>query len=272
MQGTQWRFLPLAMETASRNMALDEFMLQYAAKKHRPILRFYRWQPAALSIGYFQKFGQEVNEDACQTAGIHWVRRPTGGRAVLHQHELTYAVAIPLGYPGLPQGITETYRWLSEALVHGLKAIGVPAEMAVPQTKEGRGQTAACFDSPSRYEITANGRKIVGSAQVRRDGVLLQHGSILERFDLNLLLEVMAWPSERARNVAARLLGQKAGSLDRFLTEIPDDRFLEETFLEAFSQRLGVEGVREPLQPEEVQQVDQWQRVRYEQDSWNRRI
>src|SRR5215213_5352705 len=166
-------------------MALDEALWQeFAASLERseqpaPILRFYGWQPAALSLGYAQRAEREVNFKACEEMGIEWVRRPTGGRAILHDHaELTYSLVGSVEDPQFSGGVLESYRKISGALVEGLRRLGVEAEMA---EKDRRGHadalTSACFDAPSAYEITWQGRKIIGSAQARQRGALLQQGT-----------------------------------------------------------------------------------------------
>ncbi len=267
----EWRLMPFETGTAYRNMAVDDYMAEYAQQYRVPVIRFYRWQPAALSIGYFQKHAQEVNEAACKQNGIHWVRRPTGGRAVLHQHEITYCVAMPLQYPGLPSSVTESYRWLSLGLVSGLRRLQLPAEMAVTQRTTARGETAACFDSPSRYELLVAGRKVVGSAQIRKGDVLLQHGSILLDFDLELLLRVMAWQSERAQQVARRLLRSKAGSIKDFLGTIPSDDCVVKCLLDGFAAEHGLTWWRKPLSQTEQERVGGIIAEKYQTDVWNRK-
>ncbi len=268
---SRWRLLPTAVGDAARNMAVDEYMAAYAQEKKSPVIRFYRWQPAALSIGYFQKHAAEVNETACAHRGIHWIRRPTGGRAVLHQHEITYCVAMPLQYEGLPSSVTESYRWLSQGLVNGLRRLGLPAQMWTAQGSGERGVTAACFDSPSRYELLVEGRKVVGSAQVRRGDVLLQHGSVLLDFDLELLLEVMAWESPRAHQAARRLLTAKAGSIKTTLGFVPPDDDVVQCLLEGFASEHRISWNPQALDEHEERRVEHMAATIYRTDSWNRK-
>jgi len=169
-----WRLLPDAAGDAAWNMALDEALLE----SHRlgltpPTLRFYSWEPAALSLGYAQPLG-DVNLDACREAGIAVVRRSTGGRAVLHQGEFTYAV---IASEGFPASVAGTYRMITEVLAQAIARLGVPADIA--PGKLSRAGSASCFQSATQADLVALGRKLVGSAQTRRDGAFLQHGSLM---------------------------------------------------------------------------------------------
>ncbi|MNK62428.1 Octanoyltransferase LipM [compost metagenome] len=169
-----WRLLPDTVGDAAWNMALDEALLE----SHRlgltpPTLRFYSWEPAALSLGYAQPLG-DVNLDACQKAGIAVVRRSTGGRAVLHQGEFTYAV---IASEGFPASVAGTYRMITEVLAQAIARLGVPADIA--PGKLSRAGSASCFQSATQADLVALGRKLVGSAQTRRDGAFLQHGSLM---------------------------------------------------------------------------------------------
>lgn len=178
-----WRLLFDQPSHAAWNMAADEAMLVALSNGEiLPTLRFYGWNPPAVSIGYFQKLNTEIDIAACAEQGIDVVRRLTGGRAVLHEAELTYSLVVREDTPNIPTSVTESYLFFSRAIVAGLQQLGVTAQMQQPEPQRRQIRSvssAACFDAPSHYEITVGGRKLVGSAQVRRDGVLLQHGSIL---------------------------------------------------------------------------------------------
>lgn len=185
----EWRMLQSGLSDGATNMAMDEAMTEaLAAGRIRPTLRFYGWRPYAVSLGYFQKADREMDLAACRAQGIDIVRRLTGGRAVLHSTELTYSIVVPEDYEDMPRTITASYSRLTKGLLLGLRELGVDAQMAIPVqaygNEHGRRKTsAACFDAPSHYELTVDRRKLVGSAQVRRQGVILQHGSILLDFD-----------------------------------------------------------------------------------------
>lgn len=162
------------------NMALDEVLARAAgAGERRPAVRFYGWSPPAVSLGYNQD-DADIDRAACAAAGIDVVRRPTGGRAVFHKDELTYCVAAPADDPLLGGTVLETYRTIAAALLAGLRNLGVAADMVRSEAAApGPARAASCFAAAGRYEITAGGRKIVGSAQRRIGGALLQQGSVL---------------------------------------------------------------------------------------------
>jgi len=241
MRKKSWRLIIDSPLKGSSNMAVDESMLVHCSENQIPTLRFYKWEPACLSLGYFQKTG-EIDLEACSDQGIDVVRRPTGGRAVLHKNELTYSVTIPLSI--LPGKLLETYRVLSTALTEGLKILGLPAQLT-PAQKKLETNSAACFDVASSYEINSDGKKLIGSAQTRRGEALLQHGSI-PLFDYNQeLASLFTLPSER-KKALQRILRQKATTLvqegfpcneEAYLESIPQ---LENAIIEGFKKTLGI--------------------------------
>ncbi|MDB4949709.1 MAG: biotin/lipoate protein ligase [Gemmatimonadetes bacterium] len=195
-----WRLLDTPPGPGAWNMALDEALAGSVRGGAAPVLRVYRWAPACLSLGRNQPARGRYDEAALRTRGIDVVRRPTGGRAVLHDRELTYSVAVPDGVLGSPR---ETYAAINRALVAGLRLLGVPARL---QAGTGRRAPAPslspCFQEPVEGEVVAGGRKLVGSAQRREGGILLQHGSLLLETDQSevagLLLRSAAGAEERS--------------------------------------------------------------------------
>lgn len=162
-----------------RNMAVDEALMRSAQREGGVTLRFYRWEPGCLSFGRNQAARGAYDADAAEARGIDVVRRPTGGRAVYHHRELTYSVTAPAAAWG---SLRETYCRINSALAHGLGAVGVPAVCAgdrLPAGRAPRPTARACFRDPLPGEVTAAGRKLIGSAQWRDGGALLQHGSLL---------------------------------------------------------------------------------------------
>lgn len=180
--GEHWRLLLDPPVDGATNMARDEALaLACARGDAMPTLRLYGWLPACLSLGRFQPLAA-VDAAACARAGVSLVRRPSGGRAILHADELTYAVVAPADHPLLRGGVRAAYRAISQALLAGLHILGVAASLA-PSLRETRAaprphRPASCFDSASDYEIVVGGRKLVGSAQARIGGAVLQHGSL----------------------------------------------------------------------------------------------
>ena len=255
-------------------MAVDEAVLEaVAAGRQPPTLRLYRWEPPAVSIGYFQILEQALDEAACRQAGVDVVRRPTGGRAVFHHRELTYAVTLPPGHPAGVGGITESYRILSLALQEGLRRLGVAVELARPSLRPpgARGVAeGACFEAASRYELEWQGRKLAGSAQMRRaSGAVLQHGSIPLQLDADLSARLLA-PGGRGRTFLAQVLRHRAVGLEEALGRRVAWEEAAEALAEGFGAALGVRWERAPLSSEEREQARALAERRYRTDAWNR--
>jgi lipoate-protein ligase A len=211
-----WRYLPAEANDPAWNMAIDEAIMHAVARGDSPpTLRFYRWNPATVSIGYFQRADAELDLAAIAKQGLGFVRRPTGGRAVLHDQEVTYSVIVPDTYPDLPQSVTASYRVLSEGLLQGFRQLGFQAEMAdLSDAESGTGGTAACFDSPSWYEIVVDGQKCAGSAQLRQPGVVLQHGSILLDHDDARFFQLLKFKDDEQRQRMLQRFSRKAATLN----------------------------------------------------------
>lgn len=266
-----WRYLPFEEHTGAENMAIDEAILQGMAEEHesRPTLRFYGWQPATLSLGYAQSYHKEVDEAACREAGLDIVRRPTGGRAVLHQYELTYSVIAPENDENVAGTVIESYLKISQALRHGFLAVGVPAEM-VAHGNLGHGSSAACFDAPSWYELVVNGRKLVGSAQVRKDGILLQHGSIILHFDYELMMGVLKLPNDQIRQRLLAGLKNKACALDEVWSRPVGREELEQSICAGFTKVMDVELTPGGLSIEEKSKLDELV-TKYQSQEWTKK-
>jgi lipoate-protein ligase A len=172
--------LPLEVECGPANMALDEALLDAAACNGRfAYLRFYGWSIPTLSLGYFQHIAEVQADPRWQSVPL--VRRLTGGGAIWHHHEVTYTVVVPAGYPHARPSTT-LYRVIHGAIAGALSALGVPADRRGEPTARRppeRKRPLLCFTDPNSEDIVANGLKLVGSAQRRRDGAVLQHGSLL---------------------------------------------------------------------------------------------
>jgi len=196
-------------------MALDEaILLAVAEGRTSATLRFYTWQPPCLSVGYAQPLTRNFDIGACQAMGYGVVRRPTGGRAVLHIDELTYSVILPQDDPRVAGGVVSSYQKLSEGLLAGLRRLGVEATQAQPSRHElSEGRTAACFDLPSHFEIAVGGKKLVGSAQVRRRGVVLQHGALPLCGDITRIVRLLRLSSEEHRTRLAAKLAEMSATL-----------------------------------------------------------
>jgi lipoate-protein ligase A len=222
------------------NMAIDAALLEEVESSQDPktIVRFYRWHRPTVSLGRNQRVDTAVDEMFCAENGVDIVHRPTGGRAVLHDDELTYAVASN-DSTCFGDTIYANYKSVSEALCAGFNRVGVPALLA-PETRRvtaqggGHGTDAPCFMSVSRYELTVQGRKIVGSAQRRLRRSFLQHGSMPLSCDREKLARVTRMAD------AAPLYAEMAG-LQEFLPIRPSLAELTSALVGSFQDRFSID-------------------------------
>lgn len=271
---SQWRVIFDTAHSAAVNMAIDEAILEHHSKGLvPPTLRFYTWNPAALSMGYFQKANEEVNVEACRQQGIDVVRRVTGGRAVLHDKELTYSVVVREDIPALPPTLLGSYRVLSQGLIAGLRKFGIAAEMAMPGAAFGQSvklpKNGACFDAPSFYEISVGRKKLMGSAQVRKKGTLLQHGSLLLEFSPAQLVSLLRFSKPEEAERCQRVLEAKATSLLQVLGYMPDPSHLSQTIAAEFSRTLEIDLMPTTLTEQEWQQATVLAGDKFGSDEWN---
>ncbi|MHB9132998.1 MAG: lipoate--protein ligase family protein [Armatimonadota bacterium] len=185
---TTWRFLPPIDGSGAYQMAADVAVLEsIRAGISRPVLRFFRWTPACVTLGKFQPAKGNVQLENCRRLGIDVAKRPTGGRAILHDHEVTFSIILAEhDLPDAGSNIMESYRALGKALVAGLRQLGLPAELVDRHAQPGAGTAPtlaaagnpACFAAKARCDLMVNGRKIIGSAQLRKDGIILQQNSL----------------------------------------------------------------------------------------------
>ncbi|MBE7553292.1 MAG: lipoate--protein ligase family protein [Anaerolineales bacterium] len=270
-----WRLLITAPLDGATNMAIDEAILHALADGHgTPTLRFFQWGPPCLSLGYNQHW-REVDEAACQRLGYTWTRRPTGGKAILHTDEVTYSLIIPQDDPRIQGGIVESYRLLSLGLLRGLEKLGVQATQATgddgaADTRAARGGPV-CFDTPSRYEITWQGKKLIGSAQLRRRKIVLQHGTLPLTGDLNRILEALTFTPEE-REVQAELLPRRATTLEQVTGRALAYEQVMAALIEGFAEELNLTLPEMPLTEQEQALADKLRAEQYAHDSWNKRV
>jgi len=272
-----WRVVNTGINHAAMNMAVDEaIMLAHSMGEVPPTLRFYGWKPAAVSLGYFQR-ETEIDRNECERLGIDIVRRLTGGRAVLHEAELTYSIVIQEKEPSIPSTISASYRFFSKGLLAGLKQLGINAQMSMPREiySQSRPQkqyisSAACFDAPAHYEITYEGRKLVGSAQVRKHGVILQHGSILLSFYPERMAAVLGFDALEKRQKMVEILTRRATSMEEIMGRSVSWQEVYDAMLGTFGSVIGVELQQGSLIEKEVETSKQLAALKYNQSSWNR--
>ncbi|MGZ4030639.1 MAG: lipoate--protein ligase family protein [Tumebacillaceae bacterium] len=270
-----WRLLHTGFSDPATNMAVDEAILHANSRGLvPPTVRFYGWNPPTLSIGYFQQATKEIDFDAVKAHGLGFIRRPTGGRAVLHDMELTYSVIVSESHPMMPTSVNESYRVLSMGLLEGFRELGFQAEMVSLADEEEKQKyqsmgSAACFDSPSWYELVVEGRKVVGSAQVRQEHTILQHGSILLDLDVEKLFSVLQFASERTKDRMMRAFRDKAVSIRDFSDREISFEEASRAFAIGFERGLGVRLEPSELTAEELSMVEELVREKYGTDSWN---
>jgi lipoate-protein ligase A len=243
------------------NMALDEALARLCRDDAE--LRFYEWDPPALSIGYFQR-AAEIDPATCREAAIPLVRRPTGGRAVLHGHDLTYGLILPLRSPWTDYSVAESYRRINGCLQQGLQRLGVPVSIGTASAGAGPGPSPFCFSAIVQHELMVDGRKLIGSAQRRFPTALLQQGSILMDAEPPALLARL-WGSKRTQR--ADSLGS-ATSLREALGRRPDRAEVEAAIAGAFGSMLDIRFREGTLEPGELALARRLVETHYASDEW----
>ncbi len=202
-----WRVIIEAVpRSGAWNMAIDRAVMESVGDGHAPpTLRFYQWQPAAISLGKGQP-AAVADHERCAADGVDVVRRPTGGWAIFHTDELTYSVAAHAEEPVVAGPLLEAYKHLSAGLIAGLRHLGLDAMLAPPLQSSEKSGLMACFEVPYNNEITVNGLKLMGSAQARSQRRLLQHGSLPLSGDVGRAAQYLVFPDESARLALAERL------------------------------------------------------------------
>ena len=204
----RWRLLHTPAQSGAANMAIDQALMGRARRTGESVLRVYTWLEPTLSLGRHQSARGRVDPGAARDFGVSLVRRPTGGRALLHHREVTYSVTTALARD---DSLRLWYESINTMLLRALRALGVNAETAAVSGRTPMPSTASCFARPDAGEITVGGRKLVGSALLREDGALLQHGSILLEDDQPMLNALL--PADELRPAPAGTLRQALGAV-----------------------------------------------------------
>ncbi|MFW5984764.1 MAG: lipoate--protein ligase family protein [Halanaerobiaceae bacterium] len=268
----KWRLLNTGKKDAYYNMALDEAVMQ----THRegivpPTVRFYEWSPPGLSFGYFQRISRKIDKEKCRQKNIDPVRRLTGGRTILHDDELTYSIVLREDTEFLPESIVNSYKLISRGIVRALGSLGVEAEMM--EVKEGQkspgGFSAACFDAPSRCEVVVEGKKLVGSAQTRREGVILQHGSIPFRIDIDLLYDLFSYSDPETRERIKEKFSRKAIDINSVAKKEIDICALQEALAREWENEFAITLEPGELHPREQELIVKLKETRYQTEEWN---
>lgn len=255
----KWRLIYSPALPGAWNMAIDEAMLlAHTAGLTPPTLRLYRWQPPAISLGLLQPF-EAINETACRQLGFEIVRRPSGGGAVLHQHEITYAVVVDGKLCPYGSSVLSTYRWLAEGLKAGLKRLGVDISSSPSSQSTSPATKSFCFARLTDADLSVNGRKLGGAAQARKRNFLLQHGSIPLQLDMEAIERIFGSTDRGQFTWVEEVLGRDI-ALDEFA----------EALVQGFSEALGIAFTVSGLTPAEQQLADLLFRYKYSAVKWTK--
>lgn len=269
-----WRVIKSPPASAEFNMALDEALLYSSSQKlSPPTLRLYSWQPPAISIGYAQKFA-DVDREALSHNNWGIVRRPTGGKAILHIDELTYSITAPLDEPMMAGSLLDSYRRISAALQRSLELLGVAtaADQQYPNLSGQKSTDAVCFKTPSNFEITWNGKKLIGSAQARKAGGVLQHGSIPLFGDLSRITKGLNYASQKDRELAAQQTRERAVSLEEAAGHPITWELAAEAMITGFTSQCNIQLMPDEPTQNELAEAKNLVQTKYNSSSWTNRI
>ena len=269
---TTWRLLITPPARGAWNMALDEAILEHIGRGESiPTLRLYAWTPACLSLGHAQPFA-DVDVQRLKSHGWDVVRRATGGRAILHTDELTYSVIAPADEPRVEGSVLESYNRLAQALLAAVESLEIPVEMKEGKANNRTTLTPVCFEVPSTYEITVNGKKLIGSAQARKKEGVLQHGSLPLTGDLTRICQALVFENESARETAAQRLLERATTVESALGREVSWENAAQAFVHAFESQLGLNLERGELSESESKRTEELVKEKYDHPSWTERV
>jgi lipoyl(octanoyl) transferase len=268
---TNWRLLYTPPSSGSWNMAVDESILEHIHRDEAlPTLRLYSWNPPCLSLGHAQSF-TDVDVERVKANGWEVVRRMTGGRAILHTDELTYSVTGGADEPILASGILESYNRLAQALIFAMRELGLPVEMKEEAGHASGEANPICFEVPSTYEITVNGKKLIGSAQARRKEGVLQHGSLPLIGDLTRICQALIFKDEAAREVAAQRLLARATTVQSVIGAKTAWETAAQAFVHGFEAQLGITFQRGEISRSESERAEELVKEKYANPTWTER-
>jgi len=267
-----WRLIVTPAERGAFNMAVDEVLLaETVAGSSPPILRLYNWSPACISLGYAQKAG-DIDLERLKSNGWEMVRRITGGRAILHVDELTYSVLAPLTEPRVAGTVLESYQRLAGALMKAIRDLEIPVEMVEEIDRQHFTNGPVCFETPSAYELTVEGKKLVGSAQARRRGGFLQHGAFPLFGDLRRITTVLqGLEGEELLNAGEKVL-QRATTAELVTGKKIEWQVAANSFIRAFEDVLEIKFIEDGLTHEELNKINESMDTKYDAWRWTGRF
>jgi lipoate-protein ligase A len=248
----KWRLLKTQNNSAFTNMAIDRAVMVAISKdKVPPTVRFYTWQPPAISIGYFQSLNEEVDLEVCQNLGVEYVRRITGGGAVFHDKELTYSIVIAESHHLVPKNILESYRRICGAVIKGLKHLWIESKYAPIN------------------DIIVNNKKISGSAQTRKSKTVLQHGTVLIDVDVDKMFMLLKVPNEKIKDKLIADVKQRVTSIKHISGNIVSFNDAADAMKTGFEEEFGIELVEGNLTKEESGLTKKFEKECFSTDEWN---
>lgn len=264
-----WTFLNSGHHDAATNMAIDEALLHWhSEQKIPPTIRFYGWKKPSLTVGHFQNVEKTIDFSGVSKHQCDYVRRLTGGSAVLHDDELTYSIIVSEDHDKIPHSVNEAYYILSQGLLKGYQHLGIQADFAKPKQKPVE-RSAVCFETPAIYEMIVDGKKISGNAQTRKKGVLLQHGSIPMSIDAKMLFDLFRFSNENIRMRQREKFMNKAISINEITNKKHTFEELTVAFYKGFEQSLDITLEEIQLNREQWEYIHHLRTTKYITDTWN---
>ena len=260
MNNPTWRLIKDGPGDGRLNMAIDRAILTACDRGQAPAtLRLYGWDKPTLSIGYSQNELMDVDREQCERRNIPIVRRFTGGRALLHQHEFTYSLVAPIPHPGFSGNLAGDFCAVSKAVILSLEKSGVAKPEMVGKEKrvprEGQKRSPACFSTSNHWEIRVKGKKLAGSAQRRLNGAFLQHGSILLDKDPELAHSLLRYSSDSEKKQGLKTLISNTLTLNEVLPVNLEWKKLAQCFVDGFQQTFPGSWKPEPMSSLEMELV-----------------
>ncbi|MBL8099666.1 MAG: lipoate--protein ligase family protein [Anaerolineales bacterium] len=270
---SKWRLLHTPPSTGAWNMAVDEAILEQIYRgESKPTLRLYSWNPPCLSLGHAQPF-KDVDVERLKSNGWEVVRRLTGGRAILHTDELTYSVTGSEHEEILSGGVLESYNRLSKALLYAVQSLSLPVKVQEEKhTTASQNLNPVCFEVPSSYEITVNGKKLIGSAQARKKEGVLQHGSLPLTGDLTRICDALVFENESAQQEAKDRLLARATTVETVLGVEISWETAAQALVKGFEAVLGIQFEDAELSQSEIQRANELVQEKYAHSSWTEKL
>ncbi len=255
-----WRLIEDGVLDGSLNMATDRAMLTACGEgKAPPTLRLYGWKEPTLTIGYGQNSGRDVDLDRCRLLEIPVVQRPTGGRALLHDKELTYSLVAPIPHARFLANLKESFRAVSQALLLSLDRLGIlDAEMAQPARASSNGRSPSCFSSLNHHEISVKNKKLIGSAQRRTSRSFLQQGSLWIDCDRERMNSLFQFDTLEARERNLNILQHSTITLHQLCGRLVEFKEAAQAFQMGFQKAFPGKWERGQLSPYELELRDRF--------------